>query len=52
MKTTLKTLKPRNPFVAANLRRMAGSHRSGTGAQRQSQQRALRHELQHLKHSP
>ena len=32
MKLTLKTikpLKPRNPFVAAALRRCAGSHRSG-----------------------
>ena len=52
MKMHLKTIKPRNPFVAASLRRCAGSHRSGTGAQRQSQQRALREELQRLRHSP
>ena len=52
MKMQLKTLKPRNPFVAASLRRQAGSHRSGTGAQRQSQQRVLREELQRLRHSP
>lgn len=52
MKMTLQNRKPRNPFVAASLRRAAGSHRSGTGALRQSQQRALRDELHRLKHSP
>lgn len=52
MKMHLKTIKPRNPFVAASLRRIAGSHRCSTGAQRQSQQRALREELQRLRHSP
>ena len=52
MKMHLKTIKPRNPFVAASLRRSAGSHRAATGAQRQSQQRALREELQRLRHSP
>ena len=52
MKMHLKTIKPRNPFVAASLRRIAGSHRLGSGARRQSQQRALREELQRLRHSP
>jgi len=52
MKMHVKTLKPRNPFVAASLRRVAGSHRHGIGAQRQSQERALREELQRLRHSP
>ncbi len=52
MKMHLKTIKLRNPFVAASLRRVAGSHRPGTGAQRQSQARALREELQRLRHSP
>ena len=52
MKMHLQSVKPRNPFVAASLRRAAGSHRVGIAAQRQSQQRALREELQRLKHSP
>ena len=43
MKMTIKTTKPRNPFVAASLRRVAGAHRSG--AQRQQAQRTLRREL-------
>jgi hypothetical protein len=30
MKITVKNLKPRNPFVAASLRRVAGSHAPGT----------------------
>ncbi len=52
MKMTLKTPKPRNPFVAASLRRAAGAHRSCASAQRQRAGRELRRELQHLKHSP
>ncbi len=52
MKMQLKTIKPRNPFVAASLRRVAGSHQPSTGARRQNQQRALREELQRLRHSP
>lgn len=52
MKLHLPTLKPRNPHVVPSLRRTAGSHRPGPGAQRQSQQRALREELQRLRHSP
>jgi hypothetical protein len=52
MKMIIKTPKPRNPFVAASLRRAAGSHRQGHGALRQRQGRELRRELQHLKHSP
>ncbi len=52
MKLTLKTLKPRNPFVAASLRRVAGSHRSGGGAARQQAARALRQEVERLRHSP
>ena len=34
MKLSLKTPKPRNPFVAASLRRKAGAHRPGAGARR------------------
>ena len=52
MKMTIKSAKPRNPFVAAALRRAAGAHRTGTSAQRQRQGRELQRELQHLKHSP
>jgi hypothetical protein len=52
MKMTIKTTKPRNPFVVASLRRAAGSHRKCTSAGRQRAGRELRRELQHLKHSP
>ena len=52
MKITVKTAKPRNPFVMAAARRSAGSHRSGTGARRQHEQPSLRLELQRLRHSP
>lgn len=59
MKLTLKTLKPRNPFVAAGLHRAAGSHRPGTGARRQQASRDLQRELRsdsretpRLRHSP
>ena len=56
MKLTVKTLKPRNPFVVASLQRAAGSHRAGTGAQRQQASRDLKRELQgeihRLRHSP
>ncbi len=52
MKMTIKNIKPRNPFVAASLRRAAGSHRKCTSAVRQRATRELRRELQHLKHSP
>jgi hypothetical protein len=52
MKLTLKIQKPRNPFVAASLRRTAGAHRSGGSAQRQQAGRELQRELSRLKHSP
>lgn len=52
MKLTLKTTKPRNPFVAATLRRVAGAHRMGPGARRQQGRQALRHELERLRSSP
>lgn len=42
MKIALNTRKPRNPFVVASLRRLAGSHRPGNGARRQQDRRALR----------
>jgi hypothetical protein len=50
MKLIVKNLKPRNPFVAAALRRPAGMHRSGS--QRQAQARELRAELKHRSESP
>ena len=52
MKLILKTTKPRNPFVAAGLRRAAGAHMPGRGAQRQQAQRALRQEVDRLKPRP
>ena len=45
MKITLKTAKPRNPYVAASLRRQAGSHRPQPGARRQQARQALRREV-------
>ena len=50
MKIAVKTAKPRNPFVMAAARRAAGTHRQGTGAQRQQDQRSLRQELHRLRH--
>lgn len=52
MKLTLKNLKPRNPFVAASLRRSAGTHRCGGASQRQQAGRELQREIQRLRHSP
>ena len=52
MKITLKNLKPRNPFVAASLRRVAGSHAPGRHAQRQQAGRELRREIDRLRPSP
>jgi hypothetical protein len=52
MKLTLKSPKPRNPFVVASLRRSAGTHRTGIGAQRQQARRALRQEIERLRPSP
>jgi hypothetical protein len=50
MKLIVNTPKPRNPFVAAAMRRSAGSHRAGTSAQRQHNKRELRQELDHARH--
>jgi len=50
MKITLKTLKPRNPVVAAARQRLAGAHRRSTSAERQRDRNALRRELQHERH--
>ena len=51
MKITMKTLKPRNPFVAPSRRRAAGAHLRGTGAQRQQARNALRNEIDRLRKS-
>lgn len=48
LKLTLKTTKPRNPFVAASFRAAAGAHRRTRQAQRA--QRSLRDELARLDH--
>jgi len=52
MKLTVKTIQPRNPFVAAALRRHAGSHRRGMATARQSVRRELRAEVKQLHLSP
>lgn len=52
MKLQLKSVKPRNPFVAASMLRAAGAHRPRTGARRQRAERALRQEIQRLRPSP
>ena len=54
MKLIVKTAKPRNPFVVAGLRRMAGAHRASASSARQQGQRALRRELaqERLRPSP
>jgi hypothetical protein len=50
MKISLTAPKPRNPLVAASLRRHAGAHQRSTSAQRQRAAMALRRELQHERH--
>ena len=52
MKLMLKNSKPRNPFVAASLRRAEGSHRSSTGARRRQASRELQREVDRLRYSP
>ena len=52
MKLNLKSIKPRNPFVAASLQRMAGSHAPGNRARRQQAGRELRREIDRLRPSP
>ena len=52
MKLTLKNLKPRNPFVVAGLRRVAGAHRLGADSRRQQASRDLRREVDRLRYSP
>lgn len=49
MKTLIvRALKPRNPLVAASLRRHAGVHRRSAGGSRQRAERSLKHELREL----
>lgn len=52
MKFIVKTLKPRNPLVAASRQRLAGSHRAGDGSRRQQAGRELRLEIDRLRPSP
>ena len=52
MKLNLKTLKPRNPFVVAGLRRAAGSHRADEARRRQDAERAMRQEIDRLRQRP
>lgn len=51
MSVTLSSSKPRNPFIAAAQRRLAGPHRRSPGGQRQQARLALRRELRHT-HPP
>ena len=52
MKITLSILKPRNPLVAPAHFRRAGSHLMRGRSQRQQAGRALKRELDLMKHSP
>jgi len=52
MKITLKTLKPRNPLVAAARFRRAGAHRPDSGQARRAGRREMRQELERMKASP
>ncbi len=47
MKFTITPPKPRNPLVAASLRRASGAHRRCASGLRQQARQALRRELQH-----
>lgn len=47
---TVKTLKPRNPLVAASHRRHAGAHRRSAGGQRLQSRLGLQRELADLRH--
>jgi len=46
MNFTIRTPKPRNPLVAASLRRHAGAHQRCQGAERQQSKREMLRELQ------
>jgi hypothetical protein len=50
MKLTVTQPKPRNPFVAAAMRRSAGAHRPS--APRQAARRELQREIERLRPSP
>lgn len=52
MKIQIKNLKPRNPFVPASLRRLAGAHTASAGSRRQQASRDLQREIDRLRPSP
>ena len=52
MKITLNASKPRNPLARLGRLRHAGSHRPEGGAMRRHAVRALKRELDRMKHSP
>jgi len=52
MKITLKTLKPRNPLVAAARFRRAGAHRPDHRISRRAGRREMRQELERMNPSP
>jgi hypothetical protein len=51
-KFTVPTPKPRNPLVAAGLRRRAGSHRRSGSTMRQQAQNELCRDMHRLQDSP
>ncbi len=52
MKITITLPRPRNPLVAVAKFRRAGMHRSSGSSRRQHAARALRRELNGMKHIP
>jgi len=52
MKITIHSPRPRNPWVAAAMFRLAGMHRSSERSRRQRNASALRRELKEMKHIP
>jgi hypothetical protein len=52
MKITVAPRKPRNPLATLARRRRAGSHRAGGTRLRQQAQRAMKRELELMKHIP
>ena len=52
MKIAIRMPRPRNPWAVAGRLRKAGSHRPGERTERQRADRALRRQLNEMKHIP
>jgi len=52
MKIEIKMSRPRNPWAVATRFRHAGSHRPGSRTERQLATKALRRQLNEMKHIP